>query len=57
MYQVDHVVNLRSQGEVFVSYSHHDRELVRGIVSTLERAGFRVWWDQYIPAGKTGTQI
>lgn len=53
MYQVEPINSLRSQGEVFVSYSHHDREIVRQIVASLEKAGFRVYWDQSNIPGDT----
>jgi hypothetical protein len=38
--------------DVFVSYSSADRELVRKLVQTLERRGWRVWWDRHLQPGQ-----
>jgi hypothetical protein len=37
--------------DVFVSYSHDDREEVRPLVENLKAAGFSVWWDTEIQIG------
>src|ERR1700738_4564947 len=37
--------------DVFVSYSHSDRERVRPLVEKLKAAGFSVWWDTEIEIG------
>ena len=37
--------------DVFVSYSHDDREQVRPFVEKLKAAGFSVWWDTEIEVG------
>jgi hypothetical protein len=37
--------------DVFVSYSHDDREEVHPIIKKLEAAQFSVWWDEKIPVG------
>lgn len=37
--------------DVFVSYSHNDREQVRPLVEKLKAAGFSVWWDTEIQVG------
>ncbi len=37
--------------DVFISYSSEDRDRVRPLVTTLERAGWSVWWDRQINAG------
>lgn len=38
--------------DIFVSYSSSDRERVRPIVEALETAGWSVWWDRKIEAGR-----
>jgi hypothetical protein len=42
---------------VFISYDAEDRELAREIVTGLEAAGWSVWWDRRIPAGKTWRSV
>lgn len=37
---------------VFVSYSHKDRERVRPIVAQLEAQGLSVWWDRNVVPGQ-----
>ena len=37
--------------DVFVSYATEDRERVKPVVETIERAGFSVWWDRRIAPG------
>jgi hypothetical protein len=39
--------------DIFVSYSHEDRERVRGFVGALVEQGWRVFWDRRIPAGES----
>lgn len=39
--------------DVFVSYATEDRERVKRIVESLERAGFSVWWDRRIELGRS----
>jgi hypothetical protein len=36
---------------VFIAYSSDDRARVKPLVELLERAGWRVWWDQKLGAG------
>ena len=42
---------------IFVSYDAEDRDLARAIVAGLEAAGWSVWWDRRIPAGKTWRSV
>jgi TIR domain len=50
---------LRSEGhqaegtlaDIFISYTHRDRELARKIAETLQLAGATVWWDRELIAG------
>ena len=37
--------------DVFISYAHEDRSLVRELVHHLSRAGFTVWWDRELSVG------
>jgi hypothetical protein len=39
--------------DIFVSYSHQDRERVRTLVNALSAEGWRVFWDRTIPAGES----
>jgi TIR domain/Bacterial Ig-like domain (group 2) len=38
---------------IFVSYANEDRETARAVARLLESAGYTVWWDRRIPAGRT----
>lgn len=38
--------------DVFVSYKSDDRDRVRPIVEVLEAAGWEVWWDKHVEAGR-----
>jgi len=37
----------------FLSYANEDRETAGRLADVLEAAGFSVWWDRRIPAGRT----
>lgn len=39
--------------DVFVSYATEDRSRVKPLIQALETAGFSVWWDRQIDAGKS----
>jgi hypothetical protein len=39
--------------DIFVSYSHQDRERVRVLVQALADEGWQVFWDRTIPPGET----
>lgn len=39
--------------DIFISYAREDVEWVRPLAAELERRGWRVFWDQRIPAGKS----
>jgi hypothetical protein len=39
--------------DVFVSYAKEDRNRIVPLVQALETAGFEVWWDRQIDAGKS----
>jgi hypothetical protein len=43
----------KKMARIFLSYSQEDRELAERIARLLEAAGFEVWWDRRIPAGKS----
>ena len=38
--------------DIFLSYSHQDRERIRPIVMQLEAQGWSVWWDRKVPPGQ-----
>jgi hypothetical protein len=38
---------------IFLSYANEDRETARAVARLLESAGYAVWWDRRIPAGRT----
>jgi hypothetical protein len=38
--------------DIFLSYSHQDRERVRPIVARLEAQGWKVWWDRTLLPGQ-----
>jgi TolB-like protein/Flp pilus assembly protein TadD len=47
-----------ADGYVFVSYARDDEKSARTLISLLESAGYRVWWDGLIPGGERfGTEI
>jgi hypothetical protein len=39
--------------DIFLSYTNEDREAARALAAILESAGWTVWWDRKIPAGRT----
>lgn len=39
--------------DVFLSYASEDRDRVKPLTDALEAAGFSVWWDRQIEAGKS----
>ena len=39
--------------DIFLSYANEDRESARALAGVLESAGWTVWWDRRIPAGRT----
>ena len=39
--------------DIFISYAREDVAWVRPLAAELERRGWRVFWDQRIPAGKS----
>ena len=39
--------------DVFISYATEDRNRIEPLVQALEAAGFSVWWDRQIDAGKS----
>jgi hypothetical protein len=43
--------------EIFLSYAKEDRDVARKLSSMLEHAGWSVWWDRRIPAGRTGHDV
>src|ERR1043166_6142695 len=43
--------------EIFLSYANEDRETALRLSELLESAGWTVWWDRRIPAGRTWRSI
>ncbi len=43
--------------DIFVSYASEDRERIQPLVYALEQAGWSVFWDRTIPAGKTWREV
>lgn len=43
--------------DIFLSYTEKDREQARQVATVLEAAGWSIWWDRRIPAGKTWRQV
>lgn len=39
--------------DIFLSYANEDREAAQALAAILESAGWTVWWDRRIPAGRT----
>ena len=39
--------------DIFLSYANEDRQTAAQLAQVLETAGFTVWWDRRIPAGRT----
>ena len=43
--------------DIFLSYSAKDREPARRLADRLQAAGWSVWWDRRIPAGRTWRSV
>jgi hypothetical protein len=43
--------------DIFLSYAKEDREVARKIATLLGNAGWVVWWDRRIPAGRTWRSV
>jgi TIR domain/Bacterial Ig-like domain (group 2) len=43
--------------DIFLSYANEDRETARAVAGLLESAGWTVWWDRRIPAGRTWRSV
>src|SRR5215471_8549609 len=43
--------------DIFLSYAKEDREVARRIAALLGNAGWVVWWDRRIPAGRTWRSV
>ena len=43
--------------DIFISYASEDRERIQPLVRALEQAGWSVFWDRTIPAGKTWREV
>ena len=43
--------------DIFLSYSAKDRERARRLADRLQAAGWSVWWDRRIPAGRTWRSV
>ena len=43
--------------DIFLSYANEDREAALKISRLLESAGWTVWWDRRIPAGRSWRSV
>src|SRR5438445_8985598 len=43
--------------DIFLSYAKENRESARSIAALLESAGWTVWWDRRIPAGRAWRSV
>lgn len=43
--------------DIFISYANEDRDTAEQVAHVLETAGFSVWWDRRIPAGRTWRSV
>ena len=43
--------------DVFISYAKEDRARAAGLAAVLESKGWTVWWDRYIPPGRTFDEV
>lgn len=43
--------------DIFLSYTERDRDTARRVAEALGSAGWSVWWDRRIPAGKTWRSV
>ena len=41
--------------DVFISYSHQDREIARCYADALQAAGLKVWWDDHLRSARRST--
>jgi len=46
-----------SAGDVFISYSHEDRDRAQLLVSAFKKDGLSVWWDADLPPGGTWDRL
>lgn len=46
-----------SAADVFISYSHEDRDRAQLLVTALKRDGLSVWWDLDLPSGETRDRL
>lgn len=46
-----------TMADIFISYANEDRESAAQVAHMIESAGFGVWWDRRIPAGRTWRQV
>jgi hypothetical protein len=43
--------------DIFVSYASEDKERIEPIAKALENQGWSVWWDRFIPVGRTWDDV
>lgn len=48
---------IKPMADIFLSYAKEDREVARKIATLLGNAGWVVWWDRRIPAGRTWRSV
>lgn len=45
------------QHDIFLSYAREDRERIKLLAQTLESLGWSVWWDRWMPTGKSFDEV
>jgi hypothetical protein len=48
---------IKPMADIFLSYAKEDRDVARQIATLLGNAGWVVWWDRRIPAGRTWRSV
>lgn len=43
--------------QIFISYASEDKERVKPLAERLQQEGWSVWWDRYIPPGKSFDEV
>jgi hypothetical protein len=46
-----------TMADIFISYANEDRESAAQVAHMIESAGWGVWWDRRIPAGRSWRQV
>ena len=43
--------------DIFLSYTNQDRRHAEQLAESLQRLGWSVWWDRYVPPGRTFDEV